>query len=133
MVYKNQNFMTNRKIKKEVDKNQKDYIAPVEEPIIETGDINVNIKNEENEGIEGAIVTLTKENESYSGTTNETGECTILEVPLGTYDVLVTADEYIEETQQFTVETSNNNIIITLIQGPQITGPQLIVEEEGEI
>lgn len=26
MAYKNQNYMTNRKIKEEVDKNQKDYV-----------------------------------------------------------------------------------------------------------
>ena len=26
MVYKNQNYMTNRKIKEEVDKNQKGYV-----------------------------------------------------------------------------------------------------------
>ena len=32
MAYRNQNYMTNRKIKEEVDKNQKNYVAPTEEP-----------------------------------------------------------------------------------------------------
>lgn len=31
MAYRNQNYMTNRKIKEEVDKNQKNYVAPTEE------------------------------------------------------------------------------------------------------
>lgn len=31
MAYRNQNYMTNRKIKEEVDKNQKDYVAPTKE------------------------------------------------------------------------------------------------------
>lgn len=31
MAYKNQNYMTNKKIKQEVDKNQKGYVAPEED------------------------------------------------------------------------------------------------------
>lgn len=35
MAYKNQNYMTNCLIKGEVDKQQKDYVAENEEPVIE--------------------------------------------------------------------------------------------------
>lgn len=35
MAYRNQNYMTNRKIKEDVDKNQKEYVAPQDETPLE--------------------------------------------------------------------------------------------------
>lgn len=41
MAYKNQNYMTNKKIKQEVDKNQKGY-QPPEEEVVEENNTNQN-------------------------------------------------------------------------------------------
>lgn len=129
----NQNYVTNRLIKETVDKNQKDYVAPEEEVVVEeptTADINVSVKNSLDEAIGNAIVTLTKGEETYSGKTGSAGGCTIKNVPFGTYNVLITAEDYVDEKQQFTVEAENNNLIATLVQGPLGIGPTMEEEEE---
>lgn len=132
----NQNYITNRLIKEAVDKNQKGYVPPEEEKDeekITVADISVTAKNTLDEPIENAIVTLIKDENSYSGKTGTAGGCTIKDVPLGTYDVLATVDTYINVEQQFTVEAENNNLIITFEkQTVQVTGPTLEVEEEEE-
>ena len=131
----NQNYITNRLIKETVDKNQKGYVPPEEEKDeeeITVADISVTAKNTLDEPIENAIVTLIKDEDSYSGKTGTAGGCTIKNVPFGTYDVLATVDTYIDVEQQFTVEAENNNLIITFEkQTVQVTGPTL-EEEEGE-
>lgn len=129
----NQNYVTNRLIKETVDKNQKDYVPPEEEVVVEeptTADINVSVKNNLDEAIGNAIVTLTKGEETYSGKTGSAGGCTIKNVPFGTYNVLITAEDYVDEEQQFTVEAKNNNLIATLVQGPLGIGPTMEEEEE---
>ena len=130
----NQNYVTNRLIKETVDKNQKDYVAPEEEVIVEeptTADINVSVKNNLDEAIGNAIVTLTKGEETYSGKTGSAGGCTIKDVPFGTYNVLATADSYVDVEQQFTVEAENNNLMITFTeQQGQIQGPTFEETEE---
>lgn len=131
----NQNYVTNRIIKAEVDKLQKNYIPPKEEIIEEeptTADINVSVKNSLNEAIENAIVTLIKGEESYSGKTGSAGGCTIKDVPFGTYNVIATAESYVDSEQQFTVEKENNNLMITFEEQQfQIDGPTF-EEEESE-
>lgn len=47
MPYRNQNYMTNKLIKQEVDKNQKGYVPPVEETP-NTDDPNTKTPNTEN-------------------------------------------------------------------------------------
>lgn len=131
----NQNYVTNRLIKETVDKNQKNYVAP-EENIVEevtTADISVSVKDTEGEPIENANVTLTKEEESYSGKTGKAGGCTIKNVPFGTYNVLATAELYVDAEQQFTVEAENNNLLVELEKiHVQVTGPTLEETEEED-
>lgn len=49
MAYRNQNYMTNRKIKELVDKNQKDYVAPEEEPNTSSEPVDTEPSDNSNE------------------------------------------------------------------------------------
>lgn len=133
MADRTQNYMTNRLIKETVDKNQKDYQEPEEESASTTADVFIKAQNSSNENIENCVVTLTKDNDVFTGTTDSKGEYTIKNVPFGTYQVLATASPYEEVEQQFTVEESNNNLIITFTkQTFEINGPTFEeTEEEG--
>lgn len=58
MAYKNQNYMTNYKIKEEIDKLQKDYVEPNNEETPSSGaettpEVNNNTENTENNNSEG--------------------------------------------------------------------------------
>lgn len=48
MPYRNQNYMTNKLIKQEVDKNQKGYVPPVEETPNTENPNNTETPNTEN-------------------------------------------------------------------------------------
>lgn len=141
----NQNYMTNRLIKETVDKNQKDYKEPKEdstpnsqenleeEPI--TAEISVKVTNSLNENVEGANVILTDNNEaSYSCTTGKAGGCTIKNVPLGTYNVTTTQEDYKDKEEEFTVEKGTNNLNITLVhKGPSAGTTDPVIIEDGEL
>ena len=131
MAYKNQNYMTNRLIKETVDKNQVGYEEPKEEEVPTSADVSVVAKNNLNEFIEGCAVTLTKGEDIYNGITDDKGECTIKDVPFGTYQVLASTGNYTDVEQQFTVEESNNNLMITFTQQSfGIDGPTFEETEE---
>lgn len=137
----NQNYMTNRLIKETVDKNQKGYEEPKEEPIQNnsqeepiTADISVKVTNSSDENVEGANVILTDNNEAYySCTTGKKGGCTIKNVPFGTYNVTTTQENYKDKEEEFTVKKGTNTLNITLEQkGPTAQVPDPLIEEEGE-
>ena len=130
----NQNYVTNRLIKEMVDKNQKGYEEPeVEEEKPTTANVSVTAKNTLGEGIENAIITMKKGTDTYSGKTGSAGGCTIKDVPFNTYNVTATAEGYVYVEQQFTVEESNNNLMITFeTQQFSIDGPTFEETEESE-
>lgn len=73
---------------------------------VETGTVNVSIKNSSEEGISQASVVLSIEgNETtYTGTTGTQGGCNITSVPYGEYTVNVTHDDYETYTGTVTVD-----------------------------
>jgi len=89
------------------------------EPVVETGDVIVLVTNNDNEKVANAKVTLTKDGEEYTGTTGTAGGCTIRNVPYGEYNVVTTAENYIDDTDTVTVdgESVNLTIILNLKEG----------------
>ena len=99
-MYKNQNYMTNKKIKKEVDKNQKDY----EEPQTQEEE-TTNNQTEENNNT--TTETPTQEEENNNQQQNNTQE-----ESKQTYNFISYGDsEGTDEWARGTVETTgiNNN------------------------
>ena len=88
MVYRNQNYMTNRKIKEEVDKNQKDYVAPKEEE-------NNNQQQEQNNQEEQGITEIIGTGENPSNTPG-----TPPDIP-GMDSIFGSGDGIIEDEEEF--------------------------------
>lgn len=128
MAYKNQNYMTNAALKEQADQAQKDY---KKEEVPTFADVSVIAKNSTNELIADCTVTLTKGNDSFVGTTDNKGECTIKDVLFGEYEVLASAGNYLDVTQILTVKEGTNNLeIIFTEQQFGIEGPTFEETEE---
>lgn len=135
MAYRNQNYMTNRKIKEEVDKNQKGYIDPnAQEPQQEqpkTVNITVTVKDVEDESITGANVSIGNK----SGTTTN-GTVTIENVSIAdNVAITATAENYKDYSNTTNITSSTTTLTIIMepkdLSSPTVTGPTMI-EEEGE-
>ena len=88
--------------------------TPVE-PVVTTADINVSIKDNEDNGINGATVEVTKDNNVlFSNHTGSDGGCILLDVPVGDYLMHTHADGYIDSYDDFTVTDGENNFSIVL-------------------
>lgn len=135
MAYRNQNYMTNKKIKAEVDKNQKNYVAPEVEEEIKTGNLNITVKDNYDNPVSGVNITLTdKEDNEYTAKTGSAGGCNINDLPLGEYLALAESELYVSVTKGVTINEGNNSleIIFEEQQGTiGIAGP-ILEEEEGE-
>ena len=141
MAYKNQNYMTNRKIKAEVDKNQKNYVPPEieeeEEEIIETT-LTVTVKNDSDELIEGASVSIKKKSEGltlYIGQTDSSGTYIINKIDVGEYNISISANDYTDSINNadLTINEGKNEKTYTLNEGVLVEAPPVMEEEEGEI
>lgn len=86
-----------------------------EEPAVTTAVINVSIKNNEDNGINGATVEVTKDNNVlFSNHTGSAGGCILRDVPVGDYLMHTHADGYIDSYDDFTVTDGENNFSIVL-------------------
>lgn len=79
-----------------------------------TGKVSVSVKNNSGNGVSSATVVLSNDELEFSGTTGSAGGCTINNVPVGTYTVETTADDYEDGLDNITVVEGNNNLNITL-------------------
>ena len=82
------------------------------EPVI-VRDVEVVVVDRDNDAIEGADVTLIGENK-FSGVTDIKGKCTINEVILGDYSVLIKADNYNDYHGKFIVSEDDGEFKATL-------------------
>lgn len=111
MAYRNQNYMTNKKIKAAVDKNQKGYQEEPQDEELKLGNLSITVKNSLDETIENANITLTdREDNTYTAKTGSAGGCNIKNLPLGEYLALAEADTYVSITQGVTIREGNNNL-----------------------
>ena len=86
-----------------------------EEPAVTTAVINVSIKDNEDNGINGATVEVTKDNNVlFSNHTGSAGDCILRDVPIGDYLMHTHADGYIDSYDDFTVTDGENNFSIVL-------------------
>ena len=86
-----------------------------EEPAVTTAVINVSIKDNEDNGINGATVEVTKDNNVlFSNHTGSAGGCILRDVPVGDYLMHTHADGYIDSYDDFTVIDGENNFSIVL-------------------
>ena len=86
-----------------------------EEPAVTTAVINVSIKDNKDNGINGATVEVTKDNNVlFSNHTGSAGGCILRDVPVGDYLMHTHADGYIDSYDDFTVTDSENNFSIVL-------------------
>ena len=139
MAYRNQNYMTNRKIKAEVDKNQKDYVPPVveEEEEKEATTLTIIVKNDLDELIENAIVSVSKTNDAlilYTGETDSNGTYIINDIETGEYSVSVDVTDYSEiKTETLTIVEGKNEKTFIFNKGVLVEAPPVMEEEEEEI
>lgn len=60
----------------------------------QTGKVNISVKDDNEDGVEGAVVTLTSGTDTFtSGETGSAGGASINNVPYGVYTVAITAPE----------------------------------------
>ena len=86
-----------------------------EEPAVTTAVINVSIKDNEDNGINGATVEVTKDNNVlFSNHTGSAGGCILRDVPVGDYLMHTHTDGYIDSYDDFTVTDGENNFSIVL-------------------
>ena len=86
----------------------------IPEPL--TGDLKVTVKNADEETVDGCTVTLTNETEQeYTGTTGRAGGCTIREIPVGEYSVILTKEGYKDsQAEDITIQVGENTIEFVL-------------------
>ena len=125
MVYKNQYYMTNRKIKEEVDKNQKDYQPEEEkEEVTETTIKATFIVTINKEGYEGATVTIG----SLSKTTDQNGVAIFEGLPNENAVASITSDEFSEITRNI-VKDEKEQLFNVDIVSFQVETPTMTEEE----
>ncbi len=79
-----------------------------DEPIPPTGDIGGQIIDADGTPIEGALVQVVVDGDTYSQITDENGEFELLDVPVGTHDLLVSKGDY-DTTIPVTVSDGQTN------------------------
>lgn len=103
-----------------ISSNNNDNPEPQEpenpvEPAVTLADINVSIKDDNDNGINGATVEVTKDdNILFSNQTGSAGGCILRDVPIGDYLMHTHADGYIDSYDDFTVIDGENNFSIVL-------------------
>lgn len=138
MAYRNQNYMTNRKIKAEVDKNQKDYVPPAveEEEEKEAATLTIIVKNDLDELIENASVSISKTSDAltlYTGKTDSNGTYTINDIETGEYSVSVDVTDYSDiKSENLTIVEGKNEKTFVFNKGILVEAPPIMEEEEGE-
>lgn len=96
----------------ELTSSQENKETPVEE--VENASVHVSVSDSKNNPVKDATVTLTKDNEVYTQTTGDNGECTIQNVSLGHYTVVTSKEGYIDDEDDITVVKGVNELEITL-------------------
>ena len=125
MAYKNQNYMTNRKIKELVDKNQKGYQEDEEvEEITITAKFNVIYNSEP---YQGATITIGE----LSKTTDKDGNAIFENLPNEEATAKIISDDFPEITKNIVKDESEQIFNINTIS-VQVTGPTLEETEESE-
>lgn len=74
----------------EIDENN----IPKEGEEVKIGDVVISITDNNNNNISDAIVLLTRLGQTYEGTSDETGNCTIENLPYGDYELTISHDGY---------------------------------------
>ena len=78
------------------------------------GSVAVHIVDSEDEPITGAVVVFSKDGKEYTCTTGRAGGCSMSNVVIGEYDTSVTADDYIQDIDSFTVVEGENTFELAL-------------------
>lgn len=88
----------------------------IEEPTVEvTSNITVSVKDDEGNGINGAIVEVIANNTTlFTGKTGSAGGCTIRDVPIGDYSIQTSAEGYILSIDDYTVINGENTFEVVL-------------------
>lgn len=68
--------------------------TPTPEPEVQTGSVSISIYDIDDVKIADANITLTNDDHTYTGTTDEEGECTISDIVYGDYTFTIQADGY---------------------------------------
>lgn len=109
------------KIMNYIDKKlSEEEVTQDDEETVETVDIQVSVKDAEEQNVSGASVVLTANNEEYSCQTGTAGGCKISNVPLGEYTVSATATgfEELSDTLEVTAETESLPLVLTAVTEP---------------
>lgn len=88
----------------------------IDEEIEETGNLNVNVKNTDEDGLNGCTVTIKDDENEYTGTTDSNGTCTIQNIPIGEYQATTKLTGYIDYTETITITVDENVLNITLTE-----------------
>ena len=103
---------------------------------VDTGNATITIKNTQNLPISNITIKLTKDELSYTGTTNNEGQTTIEDVIYNEYDIEITGEGYITKTSKITIDSAENNKEFTIEAVNNDTPQQEPVEpvvETGDI
>lgn len=113
------------KIMNYIDKKLSKEEETAQEETVETVDIQVSVKDTEEQNISGASVVLTANNENYSCQTGTAGGCKISNVPLGEYALSATATgfEELSDTISVTAETESLPLVLTAVTEPEEPEP----------
>ena len=101
----------------EAESSEGDIAEVEEEPEaekVQTTDIIVSVSDEMGNPIQGARVILSNDEDDFVGNTGSAGGCTIKNVALGDYTVETRAEEYVNDTDIFTVDDGENLLYITI-------------------
>lgn len=113
------------KIMNYIDKklSGEEEVVQGDDETVETVDIQVSVKDTEEQNVSGVSVVLTANNEEYSCQTGTAGGCKISKVPLGEYSVSATATGFVElsDTLVVTEETESLSLVLTAVEEPEIT------------
>ena len=113
------------KIMNYIDKklNGEEEVVQDDDETVETVDIQVSVKDTEEQNVSGVSVILTANNEEYSCQTGTARGCKISNVPLGEYSVSATATGFVElsDTLVVTEETESLSLVLTAVEEPEIT------------
>lgn len=92
--------------------------TPTSEPEAQTGSVNILIHDLDDVKIANANVTLTNDDTTYTGTTDEKGECTISDIVYGDYTLTIEAEGYetYEELIQITEDEDSTEVLMDKIE-----------------
>lgn len=93
----------------------------------ETVNIGVTVTTEDNSSVQGAVVSLTKGTEEYTGVTGSAGGCNIKNVPTGQYELNI---DYNDGTYSYMLKTVNGASSSTLEVSSTTTSLQIVIQKE---